>query len=485
MARTHGGLRLGALGWTDSAWARQLGLVASALVLGAALGVGVVLAVNPVYVVAGLLGLGLATAMLVSAEIGLLSFVGVAALLPFAVVPVPLGTFKLTAVDVTLTVLLLVWMGRLLVKRDEGFRTTGLEALVALYVGLAAFSFLLSTGTTSETTRLFLKLVNSVLLFFSVVQCVRTRRDVERIVGGFVLAAGVSAGVGVVLYFLPTGTATRLLSSLAPLGYPSGGSVLRYIASTDTLRAIGTAIDPNIFGAMLMLAAVLGVSQILAPRPVLSRRVTYALTGVIFAALLLSYSRGSWMGALAGVLFMATLRYRRVWLLVALGAALLFLGAVPADWGFFGHLQSGFAAKDQAAAMRLGEYKDAFRLISQYPWFGVGFGVAPDVDLYIGVSSIYLLLAEQMGLVGLTSYLLVVGALIVRASRALFAGHSAPDVEPLLLGTTAALIAALTAGVFDHHFVNLRFPHVVALFWLLAGLTMVCVRLDASPKEEG
>ena len=132
--------------------------------------------------------------------------------------------------------------------------------------------------------------------------------------------------------------------------------------------------------------------------------------------------------------------------------------------------------------MRLGEYKDAFRLISQYPFFGVGFGVAPDVDLYIGVSSIYLLLAEQIGLVGLTSYLVVVSQVLWRGLAPLLRGQIAPEVEPLLLGAIGALVAALTAGVFDHHFVNLRFPHVVALFWLLAGLIVVLARLGRLPE---
>lgn len=475
--------------WARSPWARQLALVALALALGVGVGGAVVLAENAVYVVAGLVGLALGLAMLLSTQVGFLSFVGVATLLPFAVVPVPLGTVKLTLVDVTLTSLLLVFLARLLLRREERFQVSGLEGFVGLYVGLAVFSFLIGTGTSAETVRLFLKMINSVLLFFTVVNCVRTRRQLEQIVAGLIVGAAGSAAIGIVLYVIPQPTAARLLSSLAPLGYPSGGNVLRYLPSTEVLRAISTSIDPNIFGAMLMLAVVLAASQVLAPRPALDRRLLVGLAAVILVALLLSYSRGSWVGALAGVLFIAALRYRRAWVILAPAAALVALGVLPSLGdlpglgGFFSHLQSGFEARDQAAAMRLGEYKDAFRLIGQYPWFGVGFGVAPDVDLYIGVSSIYLLLAEQMGLVGLAAYLLAVGVLLWRALRVLILEKPEPGVGSLLLGTSAAFVAALTAGALDHHFVNLRFPHMVALFWLMAGLTVVGSRLGRGPGD--
>ncbi len=508
----------GRAAWVRSPFVRQLGLIVLGLGVGLGVGGAVVAARNPVYVVAGLLGAALGLAMLASVRVGFLTFVGVVTLLPFAVIPVPLGTFKLTALDVTLTTLLLVFIARLLLRSEERLVVSGLEGFVALYIGLSVFSFLNGTGTTSETMRLFLKLINSVLLYFTVVNCVRTRREVEQIVVGLIGGAAASAALGIALYVIPRPTAARLLSALAPLGYPSGSNVLRYLPSTDTLRAISTSIDPNVFGVMLMLAVVLALSQILAPRPALDRRLLVGLLAVILVALLLSYSRGSWVGALAGVLVIVTLRYRRLWVIVALGVALAALavlpsvGTLPGLGSFFAHLQSGFEARDQAAAMRLGEYKDAFRLISQYPWFGVGFGVAPDVDLYIGVSSIYLLLAEQIGLVGLAAYLLAVGAVLYRGLRPLLLdlpalrtirigrlqmggpraaprAEAAPSVDPavesLLLGTTAALIAALTAGVFDHHLVNLRFPHVVALFWLLAGLTVVGARLARPSAEPG
>src|SRR5204863_28869 len=123
----------------------------------------------------------------------------------------------------------------------------------------------------------------------------------------------------------------------------------------------------------------------------------------ILVCLLLTRSRGSWLGLAAGLAALAALRYRRLAIPLAGGAALL-AGLAPAGLSPAAHLLTGFQAGDRATQMRFGEYKDALILIGQYPWLGVGFGNAPSLDLYVGVSSAYLLLAEQAGLLRLAAY---------------------------------------------------------------------------------
>ena len=54
----------------------------------------------------------------------------------------------------------------------------------------------------------------------------------------------------------------------------------------------------------------------------------------------------------------------------------------------------------------------------------------------------------------------------------------------LLLGLTAAISGALVAGLLDHYFFNLAFPHSVALFWLYVGLATVAVRLINARRED-
>jgi len=221
------------------------------------------------------------------------------------------------------------------------------------------------------------------------------------------------------------------------------------------------------------------VAQVADARPVLRRRWALPLLGLVAAALALTYSRGAWFGAAAGVVFLAGVRYRRLW--VAGGVAGAALVASPPGQQLLDRFFSGVTFTDRAAQMRLGEYKDALRLIAQYPVFGVGFGQAPSLDLYVASSSIYLLIASQMGLVGVAAFLLCVGLVLHGAWRA--AGRlSHPQLPGLMLGVSAGVLAALSAGLFDHYFFNLQFPHAIAMLWLFLGLLAALARQARSAR---
>jgi O-antigen ligase len=131
--------------------------------------------------------------------------------------------------------------------------------------------------------------------------------------------------------------------------------------------------------------------------------------------------------------------------------------------------------QDQAQQMRLAEFRNALAIIERYPVFGIGFGQAPDIDLTAGVSSIYLAIAQRMGLVGFVAYLALIGAWFVLTLRAM----PKLDEERVswLLGCQAGIIAALAVGLADHYFFNIEFSHMVALFWGTIGLGTATVAL--------
>lgn len=445
-----------------------------------AIGVGVLggvalVATSPLVLFAALCGGAALVLMLRSAQVALLACVAIISLLPFGVIPLRLGV-QLTFLDATLTVALLVSLLGLLRERRP-LVASPLNAPLVLFVGLATVSFIVGTSfsLSAELARYFLKLVNSLLLYFTILNVVRTRGQVEQLARALILGGGAAGTIAVALYFAPRSTAVQALSALRPLGYPSGPDVLRTIPDTDTLRAIGTSIDPNLLGGLLMMSAVLTVGQALAPRRLLPRPLLAALAAVQIVGLGLTYSRAAWVGLAVGILYLATFRYRRAWVVAAVAG--LVLAFVPQGNAVLTRFLEAFGGRDPATALRLVEYYTATQLISQYPWFGVGFGSGPNVQLFLGVSSLYLLIAEEMGLIGLAVFLLMVGLLMVVSLRGLAALRE-PRSQGLALGFQACLAAALTSGLFDHYF--FRFPHSLALFWLFAALSWLAATL---PEE--
>lgn len=463
-------------------WAMGLLSLAAAWGLGWAIAVG-----GPILALAGLLGAILVVRVLSSIDTAFFMVFAVIFLLPFGTLPVRLG-FTPTLLDLAILGWLLTglaWWAAGRVGTPQG-TALGFPVLAFLGTTLATFIAGLAHAPLTQTVaRRFAEFLLAIASFFWVVTLVRDEARLSRLIRWIIGLGFLTAMIAILLYVLPDVRAEELLLRLQPLGYyPEGGPVLRYILDDPAQpeRAIGTAVDPNLLGATLATLIALALPQAFASRPLWPRPLIALFLGAMGLALLLTFSRGAFIGAAAAVLALSMFRYRQLLPWIVGGLILIFL--LPATQSYAQHFMAGLRGEDLATRMRFGEYRDALTLISRYPLFGVGFAGVPDVDLYIKVASIYLLLAVQMGLVGLGLFLLVMGVFFAAAWNARRAARALPSLEPIWLGLHGAVLAALVSGIFDHHFVNFDFHHMVQWFWLLIGLGMAATRIAQQASSE-
>lgn len=463
-------------------------LAALALTVVVAIAGGYLLAeVGPLLAAVAVVGLALGLWVMRDIKIAYLAVIGVVCLLPFASFPFSIG-FTPTFLDAAMGALFLVWLLQIVSARQRQFVATNLGGPVLVFLLLALAAFVLGLGhapLTSYIVRHFAEIVLSVLLFFLVINTVQQVDRLEWLVRVLILCAFGAALLGVILYVIPDEWAIRALSSLRLLGYPTGPGVLRYIRDDPALaqRATSTSIDPNVLGSLLNVALALALPQLLAPTPLIRRRYLVPMVAVVVLCLALTVSRGALVSAAAVLVVLASLRYRKLWW--ALLAAAVLLLTLPGTQGYVTHLVEGLRGEDLATQMRFGEYRDALTLIGRHPILGVGFAGSPDVDTYIDVANVYLLIAEEMGLVGLTSFLVFIVVFFVRSWRVRRASAADPRLEPLWWGLHGAMVGALVGGVFDHYFFNLDFHHSATLFWLVFGLATAAaemVRQSAEPS---
>jgi len=453
--------------------ARLLVLVAISAVIGGAL----LALLTPIGGVAVLAAGACALLMLRDLKWGLLALLGVICLLPFGSLPFKVG-FTPTFLDLVYGALYVVWGMRLITRRQDDLLLTPLGLPMLVFMALAAFSFLLGLShshPTSNDLRTFAEVLLGFGMFFLVVNTVRDRSLLRELTAVAILGGAAQSGIGVLLYVLPSAWAARLLNPLGRLGYPVGLGALRYINDDPgrPMRAIGTSIDPNILGALLVMVLALAATQLFSRRPVLPRLWIWMSMGSMGLCLFLTYSRSSMLGAVIALGLIAVLRYRR--LLVVLLIAGLLLLLLPQTQAYIAHLIQGIRIEDRSTQMRMGEYRDTLRLIQRYPWVGVGFVGTPDIDLYVAVASLYLALAAQMGMIGLLAFLTVMGVFCVYWFRTWFALPDGSDMEPFMLGYGTAIFGSLASGALDHTL--LTYPHAVALMWLVVGLGTVAIGL--------
>jgi O-antigen ligase len=216
--------------------------------------------------------------------------------------------------------------------------------------------------------------------------------------------------------------------------------------------------------------------QVFARKPVLRYRwLTFVVLLLIASALVITFSRASALALAVGLGVIAVMRYRRfIPVLIVAGMLLLLL---PQFQFYLDRFMQAFRAEDLATQMRIGEWTDSLRLINRYPIFGVGFTGTPDIDIYTDVANMYLIMANQIGLVGVAIFLTTMTGVFVYGLVAWRYAIQDPELDSIHLGYHAALVTALVNAVADLYFFRLDFQPLITVFWLTVALALATSRL--------
>lgn len=324
------------------------------------------------------------------------------------------------------------------------------------------------------------------------------------VVAGFLLAAAILAACErfadvrfLVYWFLAVGVvmAVVALSEVSQFHAVANGIVV-------TNRATGVFNDPNELGSFSVMLLMVSIGVSLAHG--IDRRIRLAATAIIglgAAALIVSLSRGAWIGAVFGIVGLAFfLPQARRRLLGGLAAILLVgatIGAFAPTSPTVQVVEKRFntitTGADRSAAFydsRPQIWAEAFRELRLHPWFGVGPAnfvlasakrgsksreVAPvhahDVVLTVAVEAG---LPAAFFLVGMT---VAVGLAALRALRRLRGTANAAIVA----GVAAALWGEAGHGIIDNTTLN---PVILGSLWLFVGVVLAADRLSAAGDED-
>ena len=217
-------------------------------------------------------------------------------------------------------------------------------------------------------------------------------------------------------------------------------------------------------------------------------------TALIAAGVVASWSRGAWLGILAAVLVVTTLRSRRTFLLSLAVAGLLALlllrgglstGALGARLADTRQYLGGFDVRtievnddNFAVVERVAHWDAARQMIERAPWLGIGLGnyatIYPQVALPrwsdpLGhAHNIYLNTWAETGLLGLASYLLL---WLVAIGQAWRVGHDrrlSSWQRAVALGVLGIIVHLSVHNLFDNLLVQRMYLHLALVLALLS-----------------
>jgi O-antigen ligase len=272
-----------------------------------------------------------------------------------------------------------------------------------------------------------------------------------------------------------SGAATTVLAFSQFLNPPPLIPGEAYLGEDIKTRVAGTFYNSNFYAEYLVLLSGVVIALFLTEKG-RAKAVAGAIGIAGAVALFLTYTRGSWIALVVGLVVLIVLTDVRY-------VAALFAGAVVAVWAVPGVLTrlSASTANEKTANFRLGLWKVAGETIKRHPVLGVGIGdflagyrevVTTRPDLYVGylgfgAHNAYFALCAEIGLIGGIAFLVLT---LIYATRGLFVATRADvtsEIKYAALGLSVGLIGfvvnTFTSNTFQH-------PQSALFFWIISGV---------------
>lgn len=250
------------------------------------------------------------------------------------------------------------------------------------------------------------------------------------------------------------------------------------------VRVFSTLVNPNILAGYLVLVVAYSMSFFNHTQANRCLRFSILIVGILAVwCLLYTYSRGNWLACAVMMFAFCILFCRKAFIPVLAGlvAAIMIGGQAVIH-----RLSSIGSSSDTSIALRLAYLKSTKWIIEEYPlgvgWYGYRF-VYPTYNFYLADTSvimyhchnIFLNVLAELGWHGLLVFLIIWFGIFFPAGLKLAYHGRSWWLKAMGQGYVLATIGIIVGGFTDHVYFNTQMG---LLFWLLGGLTMICLKLN-------
>ena len=299
-----------------------------------------------------------------------------------------------------------------------------------------------------------------------------TRQELDTLIFLMVLAASAVSFYGVCQY-------------LFGWGYQSAAWIDSDMFS-DTFRVISTLQNPNMLGQYLILTIPLGGAGLLNAKSWGKRIFYFCCCGIMCLCMLLTLSRGAWLGLLfAGLVFFLLLDPRLILLVPVLLAALYF---VLPDSIIYRFTSIGNMT-DNSTSYRFSIWMGAIAMLKDYWLCGIGPGTEVFNSVYPAYGydganaqhahNLYLQILSDAGIAALAVFFLVL-FVYFRTLCSAMSREKKPDSRLLQIAFASGVCGFLVQAMTDYSFYNYR---VLFLFWAYLSIGALCARRSELPGE--
>ena len=362
--------------------------------------------------------------------------------------------------ELFLILLVCVWVYKWMTEKDaEAYKMSPFDMSILIFIGIMVLEMFVSARFNIAFEG-FRAIVQSMFWYFVAFQLLKSEKTIKYLVTVFVGGTGLLGIHGIYQYIIGVEMPSTWVQS-SEVGIRT--------------RVFSIFTSPNIFGSLLVLAIPMCVALFFVSNKVWQKILFLGLAGCMGGALLFTYSRGAWIGAVFAAGVYVLMKDKRLIIPAVIAGVLIFI-CVPS---ISERLLFMLSPEYMAASMRGGRlirWITGLQILQEHPMFGLGLGgfggaVAAHHDLQAVVrgsvvdtfymDNYYMKIAAEAGLLGIAAFVFLMWQVFSVSVKTVHITKN-KQVKEIGIGITAGL-----TGVIIHCFVENIFevPMMGVLFW--------------------
>lgn len=372
----------------------------------------------------------------------------------------------------TMAVLLLALLSlgsvflKAILDEDFKFKYSRLNSFILIFI-LVYFFSAISSLSMSESKNIFMLVAVFILFYFVIINTVNTRKEMNTLLYMFIISATFASIYGLYQYVFGDLYSQAWLDS--------------NMFENIKMRVYSTFENPNVFGEYLLLVIPVIAALLFTEKGWGKKLFLTTLLAINGIALVLTFSRGCWLGIIFGMAILAVVIDKRfIWL----GIALLLLAPFILPETIINRFTSIGNMGDSSTSYRVYIWLGTLVMLKDYWFSGVGLGITSfnkvyPIYSYNGVTAphshnLYLQIIVEHGIVGLIVFAYI---MYYFYKETIISAYKNKNL--VIVGIISAISAFMLEGLTDYTWYNYR---VILIFWMVLAFGVSLARINKEEK---
>lgn len=339
------------------------------------------------------------------------------------------------------------------------FRREGFGLMIILLLGIYLIAAITSFAPV-KSLQIWLVYFAFMIFYFVVINTVKTKKQLFDLLTVFSLSGLVVCLYGIMQYVFGWNVTQAWIDE--------------EMFNDIKMRIYSTLENPNVLGEYILLVLPVTIGLMWKKKGILTKMFYGCGAAVMGLALILTFSRGCWIGIIAAAGVFVTFAAGKLW-----GLALVVLPIIPMilPQSIINRFLSIGDMSDSSTSYRVYIWMGTLLLLKDFWLSGIGPGTEAFTQVYPFYSysaivaphshNLFLQIWVESGIVGLLSFLILLVVFARKMAQGTKIGGKYSDLSVTMVAIGSAIVGFLVQGMFDNCFYNYR---VFMIFWATLAL---------------